>query len=70
MVIYFVCVMAVLGIYLMIVINAVGGVNEIYILGNLMLINDYINFIGDNLLIGENDEEIGLCFLDMSYVYM
>lgn len=64
--IYLVCVMVGLGVYLVIVINVCGGVNEFFVLGDLMLIIDYINFIGENFLIGLNEDEMGFRFLDMS----
>ncbi|MEN2297151.1 purine-nucleoside phosphorylase, partial [Enterococcus faecalis] len=51
------------------VTKAGGGVNESYSPGNLLLINDQINFTGDNQLIGENDEEIGPRFPYISHAY-
>lgn len=57
------------GVEVFVVMNVVGGVNELYFVGDLMLIFDYINFIGMNLFIGLNDEYFGLCFLDMFEVY-
>ena len=52
-----------------IVTNAAGGVNESYELGNLMIIKDQINNMGQNPLIGPNDEEFGVRFPDMSNAY-
>lgn len=66
---YPVRVMAALGIHSVIVTNAAGGVNEKYLPGELMLISDHINFTGDHPLIGENAEEIGPRFPDMSDAY-
>lgn len=66
---YPVRVMAALGIHSIIVTNAAGGVNETFTPGNLMLITDHINFTGDNPLIGENEEEMGPRFPDMSHAY-
>ncbi|MBL1230289.1 purine-nucleoside phosphorylase [Enterococcus sp. BWB1-3] len=61
--------MAALGIHSMVVTNAAGGVNTSFEPGNLMLITDHINFTGDNPLIGENEEEMGPRFPDMSQAY-
>lgn len=58
-----------LGVKNLIVTNAAGGVNENYNPGDLMLIEDHINFSFNNPLIGENDEEIGPRFPDMSQAY-
>lgn len=66
---YPVRVMAALGTHSIIVTNAAGGVNVAFTPGNLMLINDHINFTGDNPLIGENDGTIGPRFPDMSHAY-
>jgi purine-nucleoside phosphorylase len=62
-------VMSKLGINKMIITNAAGGVNETFKAGDLMIINDHINFSGDNPLIGPNLEEFGPRFPDMSNPY-
>lgn len=53
----------------LIVTNAAGGVNESYHPGELMLIEDHINFMGDHPLIGANEDELGPRFPDMSHAY-
>jgi len=62
-------VMKFLGVKDVIVTNACGAINESYSVGDMMLIDDYINFIGDNSLIGANDDRLGLRFPDMSEPY-
>lgn len=62
-------VMKELGIEKMIVTNACGGVNENYNVGDLMFINDHINFMGTNPLIGKNNDEFGPRFPDMTNAY-
>lgn len=58
-----------LGIDKIIITNAAGGMNPEFEAGDLMLINDHINMMGDNPLIGKNYKELGPRFPDMSNAY-
>ncbi|HEY2786633.1 MAG TPA: purine-nucleoside phosphorylase [Fimbriiglobus sp.] len=62
-------VMKALGCDTLIVSNACGGLNPQYGRGDLMLIEDHINLIGDNPLIGSNDDRLGERFPDMCFAY-
>ncbi len=62
-------VMSKLGVKNMVVTNACGGVNKDFTPGDLMLIEDHLNFTGNNPLMGPNFEEFGPRFPDMSRVY-
>jgi purine-nucleoside phosphorylase len=62
-------VMQALGCRVLAVSNACGGMNPQFDKGDLMLIEDHINLIGDNPLIGKNDDRLGPRFPDMCQPY-
>jgi len=68
-VVYPVRVARALGVEVLVVSNAAGGINEELHTGDLMLIRDHINLMGDNPLIGPNDDTLGPRFPDMSAAY-
>src|SRR4029450_574992 len=62
-------VMGRLGVRHLILTNAAGGINTTLTQGALMIIDDHINMMGTNPLIGSNDDRFGPRFPDMSEVY-
>jgi purine-nucleoside phosphorylase len=58
-----------LGVRHLILTNAAGGINTGFSQGGLMVIDDHINMMGTNPLVGANEERFGARFPDMTEVY-
>ncbi len=62
-------VMHCLGVNTLILTNAAGGLNPLFAVGDLMIIDDHINFTGENPIAGPHDDRWGSRFPDMTQAY-
>ena len=62
-------VLGLLGVKRLILTNAAGGINLAFKPGTLMVIDDHINLLGSNPLVGPNEDRFGPRFPDMTEVY-
>jgi purine-nucleoside phosphorylase len=62
-------VLGALGVKVLILTNAAGGINKGFAPGDLMAIDDHINLLGSSPLVGPNDDRFGVRFPDLTHVY-
>jgi purine-nucleoside phosphorylase len=62
-------VLGALGVKVLILTNAAGGINTAFAPGDLMVIDDHLNLLGSSPLVGPNDERFGVRFPDLTNVY-
>ncbi len=68
-VVYGIRALGILGVEVLVLTNAAGGINPAFRPGQLVLISDHINLLGQNPLTGPNDDSLGPRFPDMSEAY-
>src|SRR5580704_10947461 len=61
--------MGMLGVKTLVLTNAAGGINTLFTQGDLMIIDDHINLMGSNPLVGPNEDRFGPRFPDMTEAY-